>query len=224
MDGSSSRVDLAYDWLLDRISTFRLPPGAPLTETKVADQLGVSRTPVRAALQRLEKEGLVRQSDTARFVVSQITPQEVNDACDMLEALDSYIFRKAAAVMTEEQALRLRQHADDLVAAAAKGDRVAWQEADTGFHRDLNTTAGNELMASTLKETRRRIQRFWLRVASVDDRLAACSREHQVLAEAIISRDEEAINTGVTQHITHMRTSILTMLSGVSLLFGQDSA
>jgi len=71
VDESGSRVDSAYDWLLGEITGFRIRSGAPLSENRIASRLGISRTPVREALQRLEKEGLVKRSDSARFTVSQ---------------------------------------------------------------------------------------------------------------------------------------------------------
>ena len=98
-DHGASRVEDAYDWLLREITEFRLRSGTPLSENRLAAQLGISRTPVREALQRLEQEGLVQRSDTARFAVSMITAQELNDACDLLELLDTYLFSKAARAL-----------------------------------------------------------------------------------------------------------------------------
>lgn len=221
LDHPGSRVDSVYHSLLQEITSFQVRPGDPLTETKVAARLGVSRTPAREALQRLEKEGLVRRTDNARFTVSQITSREVNDACDMLEALDTYIFRRAAANLEPDQAEQLREIVQRLVASGQAEDREAWAVADVAFHRMLNEVAGNQLMANTVKETRRRIQRFWLRAASMEHRLAACSQEHQVLAGAIIDKDDAAIERAVIEHISHMRGSILDMLASAALLLGR---
>lgn len=217
-----SRVDSAYGWLLEEITSFRVRAGAPLSENKIAAQLGISRTPVREALQRLEKEGLVRRTDSARFSVSQITSSEVNDTCDLLEALDSYVFRKAASRLSEADAQALRESVAKMTAAAESGDRAQWAAADADFHSLLNGVAGNELIARTLTESRRRIQRFWLRAASMDHRLTTCSQEHRELADAIVAQDDAAIEHAVTVHIEHMRRSILDMIASAALLLGVE--
>lgn len=221
-DTSASRVDSAYEWLLAEITGFRFRAGAQLSENKVASQLGISRTPVREALQRLEKEGLVKRSDNARFTVSQINSHEVNDACDLLEALDTYIFRKAASQLTDDDVAALQANVEQMTRSAKDGDRTSWAEADTSFHRLVNGVADNQLVANTVKEVRRRIQRFWLRAASMEHRLQTCSEEHRVLTAAMIAKDYDAIGPAVVEHIEHMRRSMLDMLASAALLLGDE--
>jgi len=220
LDEAGSRVDSAYDWLLGEITGFRIRSGAPLSENRIAGQLGISRTPVREALQRLEKEGLVKRSDNARFTVSQLTIDEVNDSCDLLEVLDTYVCRKASSQMTEADVAALKQSIEEMRRAAAADDRVSWSAADLAFHRLVNGIAGNQLVADTVKETRRRIQRFWLRAASLQSRLEACSQEHLVLATAIIEKDYDAIEPAVKEHIGHMRRRMLDMLESAAAILG----
>lgn len=215
-----SRVDGAYEWLLGEITAFRIRSGSPLSENRIAAQLGISRTPVREALQRLEKEGLVKRTDNARFAVSQLTAQEVRDACDLLEVLDTYVCRKAAATLTDPDIVQLRQSVAAMTAAAEAGDRASWSAADLSFHRLVNSIAGNQLVADTVKETRRRIQRFWLRAASLQGRLQACSQEHEVLAQAMIAKDYAAIEPAVREHIEHMRRRILDMIESAGVMLG----
>lgn len=213
-----SRVDGAYEWLLEEITAFRIRTGSPLSENRIAQQLGISRTPVREALQRLEKEGLVKRTENARFAVSHLTARELQDACDLLEVLDAYVCRKAAATLTDDDNALLRRSVADMTTAAEAGDRASWSAADLSFHRLVNSIAGNQLVADTVKETRRRIQRFWLRAASPPGRLQACSREHEVLAEAMIAKDYAAIEPAVSEHINHMRARILDMIEAAELL------
>ena len=219
-DEVGSRVDTAYEWLLAEITGFRIRSGAPLSENRIATQLGISRTPVREALQRLEKEGLVKRTDSARFAVSQLTIQEVNDACDLLEALDTYVCRKASSKLTEADIELLTASVAEMQRAAAADDRASWSAADLAFHRTVNTIADNQLVADTVKETRRRIQRFWMRAASLQSRLEACSQEHLVLANAIIAQDDDAIEPAVKEHIGHMRGRMIEMLEAAGALLG----
>lgn len=218
---SASRVNVAYDWLLAEITAFRLPSGAQLSENRIANQLGISRTPVREALQRLETEGLVKRTDNARFSVSTLTPREVNEACDLLQVLDTYLFVKAAHEHSNEVSELLLETVEAMMAAAASGDKSAWSDADLRFHRVVNEVAGNQLVAEMVKHTRRRIQRFWTRAASAQDRLVGCSAEHMELAQAIDARDVEAIPHAVEKHIGHMRASILDKLEAASVFLGE---
>jgi len=220
IEDAGSRVDTAYDWLLGEITGFRVRSGSPLSENRIAGQLGISRTPVREALQRLEKEGLVKRGDNARFTVSQLTIAEVNDACDLLEVLDTYICKKASSKLTPEDIVLLRESVDEMQRAAGDDDRESWSAADLAFHRTVNSIAGNQLVAETVKETRRRIQRFWMRAASLQSRLEACSQEHLVLATAIIAQDYDAIEPAVKEHIGHMRARMLEMLESAAALLG----
>lgn len=215
-----SRVETAYSWLLSEITGFRLRAGAPLSENSIAKHLGVSRTPVREALQRLEKEGLVKRTENSRFTVSQIDAREVNEACDLLEVLDAFIMRRASSKLDEKSKEQLLAIIDQQQAAALAGDRDAWAEADTKFHRLVNSVADNKLAADIVKETRRRTQRFWLRAAGKDNRLVGCSAEHRVIAEAIIAKDYETINKAVSEHIQHMRQGMLDLVNAVALVLG----
>lgn len=220
LDESGSRVNIAYEWLLAEITGFRIRSGAPLSENRIATQLGISRTPVREALQRLEKEGLVKRTDNARFSVSQLTIAEVNDACDLLEVLDTYVCRKASSKMTPEQTEQLRASVAEMTLAAVADDRASWSAADLAFHRTVNSIAGNQLVADTVKETRRRVQRFWMRATSFQSRLEACSQEHLILANAIIAQDYEAIEPAVKEHVGHMRRRMIEMLESAAAVLG----
>lgn len=216
-----SRVDVAYEWLLTEITGFRLRAGTPLSENRIAAQLDISRTPVREALQRLEKEGLITRTDNSRFTVAQISRSEVNDACDLLVALDTYIFTRAASRLTEKDARVLLDSVEQMSQAAVSGDRAAWSEADLFFHRTVNEIAGNRLVADTVKETRRRIHRFWLRASTRQNRLESCSAEHRVLTEAMVAGELQEIGPAVEEHIGHMREGILDMIAGAEALLGE---
>ncbi|GAA1845229.1 GntR family transcriptional regulator [Microbacterium koreense] len=220
VEDNHSRVQNAYDYLVAEITAFRIRTGAPLSENRIAAQLGISRTPVREALQRLEKEGLVRRTENARFTVAQPTTQEANEALDLLEVLDTYIARRAAELMTPEQVDQIRASVDRMVEAAAAGDRDAWSEADIAYHRVVNGIANNALVSETVKATRRRVQRFWLHAPSMGSRLEDCSMEHRVLADAMIEKRYDDIEPAVKEHISHMRERILDLLATTSVLFG----
>lgn len=222
---TSSLVDVAYDDLLARITSFQVKAGAPLSEVKISKELNISRTPIREALQRLEKEGLVKRTESARFTVAQISIREVNEACDMLEILDTYIFSKASQKLTPDDEKELRDAVKRMSEACDANDRTAWTDADRSFHQIVNRVADNELVADSVRETRRRVQRFWIRsTVGQFDRLHTCTVEHSQLVDAIINKDVAAIGPAVTEHIGHLRENVVSLLTTVALLTGEDGA
>ena len=118
-DEAASLGDDAYTWLVTAITTFQLPANAQLSENRLAQEIGVSRTPIREALRRLETEGLVRRGDNNRFTVSLLTTKELNDACDLLIMLDTYMFTRASDTMSPDDARALEELAQNMIKAAA---------------------------------------------------------------------------------------------------------
>ena len=207
-----SLVTDAYDYLVEAITSFRLPTNAPISENKLATQLGISRTPIRQALQRLESEGLITKSDSSRFSVALITPKQVEEACDLLQIIDTYLFTKAAQNLDKKEAEELIAITAQMIKAAENNDKDNWSKADTQFHNIIIRAADNQTVSGLAVVTRRKIQRFWTRSAVYENRLGSCSKEHEVLAQAIVNKDLSAIEPAVRAHISHMRSSILRIL------------
>jgi GntR family transcriptional regulator, rspAB operon transcriptional repressor len=210
---ASSLVNDAYDYLVEAITSFKLPTNAPISENKLATQLGISRTPIRQALQRLESEGLITKSDSSRFSVALVTPKQVEEACDLLQIIDTYLFTKAAQNLDKKGADQLMALTQEMIKAAENNDRDNWSKADTRFHDLVINAADNQTVASLAIITRRKIQRFWTKSAVYENRLVSCSKEHEVLAKAIVNKDLNAIEPAVLEHMAHMRSSILKTLN-----------
>lgn len=213
-----SRVDDVYDWLVKAITGFELPAGSPLLENTLARELRVSRTPVREALQRLEREGLVQRTASTRFAVALPSVRDIREACDAIEVLDTYLFQRASENLTEEQGAELDSLVTAMTAAAEADDMAAWAEADRRFHAILAAASDNQLVADLVRQVRRRVQRFWLGQAR-GDRLVGCSAEHAELTHAVRNGIVDAIPPLVDSHVAHMRESLLTLLEHASLLF-----
>lgn len=219
----SSMVDDAYQSLLTAIVEARLGAGTPLSQNKLAAHLGVSRTPVREALLRLEREGLVQRSLDMGFVVATIRPDEVNEACDLLGVLDTYVYLRAAKALSKEALADLLELASELVSNAESGDTDAWREADRRYHALVMDAASNRLVADCLQQTRRRVQRFWLGKPNFEGRLRTCSQDHVALAQAMIDDDEAVLSETVREHIERLRANVLDRLeSARPLLPGTD--
>ncbi len=233
-DPPGSMVARIYETLQSAIVQARLGAGTPLSQNKLASQLGVSRTPVREALLRLEHDGLVQRSAGFGFVVTTITPDEVNEACDLLKLLDRFVYVRAARSLTSEELDELHELAKSLVDNAERGDTDAWRKADLRYHEMVMNAANNRYVADYLERTRGRVQRFWLQKPHFDGRLTSCSQDHVSLAQAMVDHDEEALVAAVDAHIERLREGVLMRLeSAMPLLphldplgsvFSQDEA
>ena len=221
---ASSMVDDVYESLLLAIVEARLGAGTPLSQNKLAARMGVSRTPVREALLRLERDGLVQRLPETGFVVATITPDEVNEACDLLSVLDNYVYGRAATTLSPAQLDELVTLANTLVSSAESGDTDAWRTTDRRYHDMIMSAAGNRFVAQYLEQTRRRVQRFWLSKPNFDGRLRICSQDHVALAKAMAEQDSDVLAKTVSAHIERLRDSVLARLeSAAPLLPGPDA-
>lgn len=217
-NGQSSMVDGVYSELLLAIVESRLGAGTLLSQNKLASRMGVSRTPVREALLRLERDGLVQRLPDSGFAVASITAAEVHEACDLLHLLDTYVYRRAAENLSREQLSDLLELALSLVHSAEAGDAEGWREADLRYHAVVMEAAQNRFIAQYLQQTRHRVQRFWLQKPHFDGRLRTCSQDHVALAQAMLDVDGEVLSQTVHQHIERLRASVLARLESAQPL------
>lgn len=220
----ASRADHAYAQLRELIEDQGARPGDALGEVQLAGWLGVSRTPVRQALQRLEAEGLVQRTPRGGFAVAALTVREVEEISGLLELLDGQLVRAAAARLTPRDAERLVECARAMgdAAGAAPPDTTTWDVADQRFHRIVQTAADNHLVADLASQLRRRLHRFWINSASRQGRLRDCSQEHADLARALEDGDTAVLDVLVAHHTAHMRAGLLQMLDQASPLVRTD--
>jgi DNA-binding GntR family transcriptional regulator len=210
----------AYEWIVGAITTFAIPTNSQLSENKLASQLGISRTPIREALKRLETEGLVRRDDSGRFIVAMLTHKDVDDALDFLTICDTYIFSAAAKNISKADAKVLSDCAKEMLDAGKSGDQSAWSKADSVFHELVMTSSNNPIVSEAARMTRRRIQRFWARSAAAGKNLASCSQEHMDIANAIGVNDVKKIATAVGEHIAHLRTHMHEIIDAAAPFLG----
>lgn len=186
--------DAAYERLRDWILDGTLAPDEQLRDEALAEALGMSRTPVREALQRLEDDGLVVTTATRRSFVSPVTLTQAREIFPIVESLETLAVRLAMARMDESAQAAMRAANARLAAALAAEDATAALEADTRLHATFIERTGNsELIAllADLKSKVRRIERtFW---GGADRRDSV--RDHDELIAAFTARDHDAAHT-----------------------------
>lgn len=202
--------DRAYAVLLDEIQSGALAPGAVLAEADQAARLGVSRTPLREALQQLTLDGLVVQQSPRVTVVSAVAPSDIRALFETRRALEEAAARLAAQrgdaqtfaeLAREFTAVELPAGTDDYYALIARLDRA------------IDQAVANDYMAAALRTVRTHLVRVRRMARDKPERLAASVGEHRLIAEALAERDGELAAHATHVHLRNALTSILESLT-----------
>jgi len=211
-NGAPLLRDIAYERLKDAIRDGRLQPGEPLSETRLSEELQISRTPVREALQRLAQEGLVQIQPNRAVMVASLSMQEVLNILHVRSILEPEIARLVAESVTPQTVEALRSCVSTMESAARRGDRPAWSKADTVFHETLAEVCPNSLLGQLGLQMRNRMQFLATDSQTTPARLNACTEEHQAIVEAIASGDPEAAQRAMQDHLQKLRDSFFMRL------------
>jgi DNA-binding GntR family transcriptional regulator len=211
-----SLVDIAYEGLREALTSGALLPGTRLREAALARRFGISTTPVREALRRLDREGLVRLSPNRGAVVAEFDLREILDLFEIREVLECRAVQRAARQRTRDV-----HQAEALMAAAAKQvnrhDRVEWNRLEVAFHRAINDLGGNFELAELAERIHRSVQGLCVRCLSEPiygpDKLRLMQSQHQAILEAVRQGNVAAAEAQVRAHIHHIRDSIAEALT-----------
>jgi DNA-binding GntR family transcriptional regulator len=159
--GSATLTDRAYQLLEEAITTLELAPGALVSEATLSDELGIGRTPIREALQRLARERLINILPKRGVVVTEIDAITQLRVLEVRRELERFIARAAARRATPQQRTELRELAQQLEDAAGRDDDIAFMRADRDFNRLLLAAARNQFAAGSMALMNGLSRRFW---------------------------------------------------------------
>ena len=181
--------DVVFNTLRKAILKGELKPGERLMEIALADRLGVSRTPVREAMRKLELEGLVVMIPRRGAQVANITEKDLNDVLEVRIALENLSIEKACARMTEEQLAQLWDAAEEFEKTMAEGNLVKLAEADVAFHEVIYQSSDNRRLNQVLNNLREQIYRYRVEYLKDEETRNLLVKVHKELYEAIRARD-----------------------------------
>ena len=204
--------DVVFQTLRQAILRGKLEPGERLMELHLADMLGVSRTPVREAIRKLELEGLVITIPRRGAVVAQITRTDLEDVLEVRCALEELAVRKACQKMTPEQLILLKQAASRFEKGIAVGDLMESAQADVDFHEVISDATGNRRLIQILNNIRSQVYRYRLENLKNKASHPDLIREHTRLIEALERHDEEEAARFIRVHIENQRMAIMENL------------
>lgn len=186
-----SQTDQAYDQLEELIVTLQLPPGSPVTEAKLVERLGIGRTPVREALQRLARENLVVTLPQRGYLVSHIDVRMQLRLLETRREVERLIARCAARRATPEERERFDALADTFEKASRNNDATTFIRADREFNELCLEAARNEFAAGAMQLMHGLSRRFWYMHWRQAADMPVTARDHAVMARAIAKGDED---------------------------------
>ncbi|MFF9166099.1 MULTISPECIES: GntR family transcriptional regulator [unclassified Streptomyces] len=194
-----------YEALLELITTRALRPGQHLVESELAGHLGVSRQPVREALQRLNTEGWVDLRPAQGAFVHEPTEEEADQLLTVRTLLEAEAARLAAAAAGSDGVARLEELCAQGEEAVAADDVDAAVALNARFHAAVMELAGNTVLADLAAQVDRRVRWYYTPVARQRGRQSWI--EHQELIAAIADGDEQRATRLMREHTEHTRRS-----------------
>ena len=194
--------DVVFNTLRKAILKGELKPGERLMEIALAEKLGVSRTPVREAMRKLELEGLV-------VMIPRRTEKDLNDVLEVRMALENLSIENACARMTEEQLDDLWKAAKNFEDTMAEGNLVKLAEADVAFHEVIYKSSDNRRLNQVLNNLREQIYRYRVEYLKDEETRNLLVKEHEEIYEAIKNRDLKKAKEISYQHIENQREAII---------------
>ncbi|MGH6613328.1 GntR family transcriptional regulator [Sphingomonas sp.] len=217
MSKSESPVETVVAALVAGIREGHLSPGQRLVEGELASRLGVARTTIREALQRLEVNGLVTQERHRGFLVRQLSQARLQDMYEVREALEALAAQLAAP--------KIKVRPDALVAvmarlneATATKDLKAFTEANHDFHSLIRHISGNEIAEDMLERLDLSVYHLQFRLLIERPQVFSTNEDHQRIADALFAGDG---NLAARESAKHVRHSLGELLKLPATMFGQ---
>jgi DNA-binding GntR family transcriptional regulator len=220
LDSYQPLREVVCETLRDAIRKGILKPGERLMEIQLAEELGVSRTPVREAIRKLELEGYVIMMPRRGTYVANLSIRDVNEVFEIRTSLDSLASGLAAERITDEELERLQRLLVLISEYVETNDMEKIVETDTEFHDLLYQASRNTRLVGIIFNLREQLTRFRTTSMAFPGRLAATLEEHRRIVEAIAQGDVKEAQAAAEYH---MEKSEQTLLASMEALKEKNS-
>ena len=201
--------DVVFNTLRRAILTGTLKPGERLMEVHLANKLGVSRTPIREAIRKLELEGLVVMVPRKGAEVAKISEKSLKDVLEVRRALDELIAKLACSRITREQLSELREAADEFEKATKTEDTSTIARADIAFHDIIMEATGNLRLKQLVNNLAEQMYRYRFVYLKDESKHSMLVKEHSRIYDAIKNNDTEAAMEAARIHIDNQEKAII---------------
>jgi len=215
LDSYQPLREVVCETLRDAIRNGVLKPGERLMEIQLADELGVSRTPVREAIRKLELEGYVIMMPRRGTYVANLSIRDVNEVFEIRMSLESLASGLAAERITDEELESLQRLLVQIGEYMERGDMEKIVETDMEFHDLLYQASRNTRLVGIIFNLREQLTRFRTKSMSFPGRLAATLEEHRNIVEAIAQGDVKAARKAAEIHMERSEQTLLASMEGL---------
>lgn len=204
--------DVVFKKLRSAILLEELKAGERLTEIHLADKLGVSRTPIREAIRKLEMEGLVIMVPRRGTIVAGINEKNLKDVLEVRRVLDILSAELACERIDEERKKALKEACRNFDEAIKNRDLQEIAQKDVELHNIIVEAAGNVTLRQTLSSLAEQMYRYRLKYLKDETQYEMLSGEHQAIYESIVNGDREMAAKLAKKHIDNQERAIISQL------------
>ena len=206
--------DVVFNTLRQAILKGELKPGERLMEIQLANKLGVSRTPVREAIRKLELEGLVLMIPRKGAEVAEITRQDMEDVLEVRTALEELAVKDACDHITDAQLSELKKASNEFKKALLEGkDLVTCADADMHFHDVILSATNNRRLIQMLNNLSEQMYRYRMEYLKDERTHKTLIEEHDAIRRALKKHDKVKAGAAIRAHIDNQKRSILESLT-----------
>lgn len=200
--------DVVFNTLRQAILKGELEPGERLMEIQLADRLGVSRTPIREAIRKLELEGLVLMIPRKGAEVARISEKSLRDVLEVRRSLEELAIELACQRMDEQELEDLEQAQEAFRKAIEKGDAMEIAETDEHYHDIIYNGTGNSRLVQILNNLREQMYRYRLEYIKDAAKRQILIVEHDHILKAVKERHVSEAKTAIREHIDNQEITV----------------
>jgi DNA-binding GntR family transcriptional regulator len=204
-----------YNRIRHLIVSGRIPRATRMTENQLAKQLGVSRTPVREALQVLESEGFLDAVPRSGYEVKMLLPEEMEGICEIRKVIESLAARWAIQNITPEELRQLEENVAMTDEALQRGEPQYFVKGDVAFHEILARASRSRQLLEISQILRRQMLPYRVGSVSNNESFLGAVAGHQRILERIQARDTAGAEQAVQEHIDYVKEEAKSMLAKI---------
>ena len=204
--------DVVFNTLRQAILKGELAPGERLMEIQLAQKLGVSRTPIREAIRKLELEGLVLMIPRRGAEVARISEKSLKDVLEVRRSLEELAIELACQRMTEEDMQALEEAQKAFKAAIDQGDAMKIAETDEAYHDVIYHSTRNKRLVQILNNLREQMYRYRVEYLKREEAYPQLIAEHAAIIEYISKGEKKAATDVMCKHIDNQVTTVIDVI------------
>ncbi len=207
--------DVVFNHLREAILSGELKPGERLMENQLAEKIGVSRTPIREAIRKLELEGLVEMVPRKGAQVASMSKKDIQNVLEVRAALEQLAVRLACRSMTQDMLIKLKEINAKFTEAVNVQNIQKLAEYDVEFHDVIFTIANNDKLTQIINNLRQHIYRYRLLYLNDKVYLKTIKQEHDDIVAALEKGDEALAEKLIVRHISNQEEAVLKSIKEV---------